>query len=90
VSSRDQETSGIPAGDLPVREEKCCMARVLLTGSPGGVGRAAHPVLEAAGLAVEPFDLTDGQDLRDEAAVRRAMQGCEAAIYTRSGESVAV
>jgi nucleoside-diphosphate-sugar epimerase len=57
------------------------MAKVLLTGSSGGVGRAARPVLEAAGWAVEPFDLADGQDLRDEAAVLRAMQGCQAVIH---------
>lgn len=57
------------------------MAKVLLTGSSGGVGRAIRPVLEAAGWAVEPFDLTGGQDLRDEAAVRRAMQGCEAVVH---------
>lgn len=57
------------------------MARVLLTGSAGGVGRAAAPVLEAAGWTVEPFDLTDGRDLRDEAAVLRAMQGCEAVVH---------
>lgn len=57
------------------------MARVLLTGSSGGVGRAARPVLEAAGWAVEPFDLADGQDLRDEAAVLRAMTGCEAVVH---------
>ena len=57
------------------------MARVLLTGSSGGVGRAARPVLEAAGWAVEPFDLAGGQDLRDEAAVRRAMVGCEAVVH---------
>lgn len=57
------------------------MARVLLTGSSGGVGRAARPVLEAAGWAVELFDLTDGEDLRDETAVLRAMQGCEAVVH---------
>jgi len=57
------------------------MARVLLTGSSGGVGLAARPVLEAAGWAVEPFDLADGRDLRDEAAVRHAMQGCEAVVH---------
>jgi nucleoside-diphosphate-sugar epimerase len=38
-------------------------------------------VLEAAGWNVEPFDLTDGQDLRDEAAVVRAVQGCEAVVH---------
>ncbi|HEV2376475.1 MAG TPA: NAD(P)-dependent oxidoreductase [Streptosporangiaceae bacterium] len=57
------------------------MARVLLTGSSGGVGRAARPVLEAAGWVVEPFDLTDGKDLCDEAAVLGAMTGCEAVVH---------
>lgn len=57
------------------------MARVLLTGSAGGVGRAARPMLAAAGWTVELFDLTDGKDLRDEAAVLRAMQGCEAVVH---------
>jgi nucleoside-diphosphate-sugar epimerase len=57
------------------------MTRVLLTGSSGGVGQAARPVLEAAGWAVEPFDLTDGQDVRDEAAVLRAMRGCQAVVH---------
>ena len=57
------------------------MPRVLLTGSAGRVGQAARPVLEAAGWAVEPFDLADGQDLRDEAAVLRATQGCEAVVH---------
>lgn len=36
--------------------------RVLLTGSSGGVGRAARPVLEAA-RGVRPLDLADGADL---------------------------
>jgi hypothetical protein len=38
-------------------------------------------VLEAAGWSVEPFDLTDGQDLLDEAAVARAVQGCAAVVH---------
>jgi UDP-glucose 4-epimerase len=50
------------------------MAKVLLTGSSGGVGRATRPVLAAAGWAVEPFDLTDGNDLRDQAAVLHATE----------------
>jgi UDP-glucose 4-epimerase len=57
------------------------VAKVLLTGSSGGVGQAARPVLEAAGWAVEPFDLTDGKDLRDEAAVLDAMTGCTAVVH---------
>ena len=55
--------------------------RVLLTGSAGGVGRVTRPVLEAAGWTVEPFDLADGHDLRDEAAVLSAMHGCDAVVH---------
>lgn len=75
-----QRRGGAPAIFL-LSGDNCRMARVLLTGSSGGVGRAARPVLEAAGWAVEPFDLVDGQDLRDEAAVLRAMKGCEAVVH---------
>lgn len=57
------------------------VARVLLTGSAGGVGRATRPVLEAAGWTVEPFDLADGHDLGDEEAVLSAMRGCEAVVH---------
>lgn len=57
------------------------MPRVLLTGSSGGVGRATRPALEAAGWTVQPFDLADGGDLRDPAAVLDATQGCEAVIH---------
>jgi UDP-glucose 4-epimerase len=57
------------------------VARVFLTGSSGGLGRATRPVLEAAGWVVEPFDLADGSDLRDGAAVLRAMRGCEAVVH---------
>lgn len=57
------------------------MAKVLLTGSSGGVGRVTRPVLETAGWTVEPFDLVDGNDLRDEAAVLAAMAGCEAVVH---------
>lgn len=57
------------------------MARVLLTGSSGGVGRATRPALEAAGWVVEPFDLADGNDLRDEEAVLCAMKGCRAVVH---------
>jgi UDP-glucose 4-epimerase len=57
------------------------MAKVLLTGSAGGVGRATRPVLEAAGWTVEPFDLANGDDLRDEAAVLAAVEGCSAVVH---------
>jgi UDP-glucose 4-epimerase len=54
---------------------------VLLTGSSGGVGRATQPVLAARGWTVRPFDAVDGCDLRDEAAVRAAMRGCDAVVH---------
>ena len=57
------------------------MAKVLLTGSSGGVGRAARPVLEAAGCSVSPFDLAEGLDLRDFGAVLEAMHGCEVVVH---------
>jgi nucleoside-diphosphate-sugar epimerase len=57
------------------------MPRVLLTGSSGGVGRAARPALEAAGWTVEPFDIADGSDLRDAQAVLDATRGCDAVVH---------
>ncbi|MGB6455389.1 MAG: NAD(P)-dependent oxidoreductase [Streptosporangiaceae bacterium] len=57
------------------------MPRVLLTGSSGGVGRVAGPALTAAGWLVRPFDLADGQDLRDPRAVFDAMAGCDAVVH---------
>ena len=57
------------------------MPVVLLTGSSGGVGRATQPVLAARGWTVRPFDAVDGCDLRDEAAVRAAMRGCDAVVH---------
>jgi UDP-glucose 4-epimerase len=57
------------------------MAQVLLTGSSGQVGRVVRPVLEQAGWTVRSFDLAEGQDLRDEVAVREAMRGCAAVVH---------
>jgi UDP-glucose 4-epimerase len=57
------------------------MARVLLTGSSGGVGRATLPALAASGWTVRCFDIADGQDLRDETAVRNAVTGCDAVVH---------
>jgi len=57
------------------------MVQVLLTGSAGGVGRAAQSVLEAEGWTVRPFDLTEGFDLRDAGSVLDAMRGCDAAVH---------
>jgi UDP-glucose 4-epimerase len=59
----------------------CWMPRVLLTGSAGAVGRVARSALQTAGWEVQPFDLADGQDLRDPRAVFDAMAGCEAVVH---------
>jgi UDP-glucose 4-epimerase len=57
------------------------MPRVLLTGSSGLVGRPARSALTAAGFQVRPFDLADGQDLRDPGAVLDAAAGCDAVVH---------
>jgi UDP-glucose 4-epimerase len=57
------------------------MALVLLTGSSGRVGRAALPALESAGWTVRCFDIAEGQDLRDEASVRKAVTDCDAIVH---------
>jgi UDP-glucose 4-epimerase len=57
------------------------MRTVLLTGSSGGVGRAVVPVLRAAGWSVRTFDLAEGLDVRDPAAVLRNAQGCDAVVH---------
>jgi len=57
------------------------MRAVLLTGSDGQVGRAVAPALEARGWVVRPFDLANGDDLRDETAVLDAARGCDAIVH---------
>lgn len=57
------------------------MPGVLLSGSAGGVGRAISTHLAEDGRTVHPFDLVNGQDLRDELAVLEAMEGCAAVVH---------
>jgi UDP-glucose 4-epimerase len=57
------------------------MPEVLLTGSSGEVGRVALGALESAGWTVRRFDITDGNDLLDEAAVLQASAGCDAIVH---------
>jgi UDP-glucose 4-epimerase len=53
----------------------------LLTGASGRVGRAATRRIEAERWDVRPFDLLTGGDLRDEAAVFEAVEGCDAIVH---------
>jgi nucleoside-diphosphate-sugar epimerase len=57
------------------------MPRVLVTGSSGLIGRPVVSLLEAGGWSVQRFDLMDGDDLRDAAAVRTAAEGCDAIVH---------
>jgi nucleoside-diphosphate-sugar epimerase len=54
---------------------------VLLTGACGVIGRATAPRLQRDGWDVRPFDLVDGDDLRDPVAVRDAAAGCRAIVH---------
>lgn len=66
---------------MPLIDEDGTVKNVLLTGSQGGVGTAVLPVLESAGWTVQPFDLSNGQNLLDEKSVLRAVEGCEAIVH---------
>ena len=57
------------------------MRTVLVTGSEGLVGRAAAARLEAEGWSVRGFDISAGDDLRDERAVLAAVGGCDAVVH---------
>ena len=54
---------------------------VLLTGAGGLIGRAVATRLERDGWRIQPFDLVDGQDLRDLDAVREAATGCDVVVH---------
>ena len=54
---------------------------VLLTGSSGQVGRATLRLLKAEGWSVRPFDVAEGDDLRDASAVIAAAAGADAVIH---------
>jgi UDP-glucose 4-epimerase len=56
--------------------------QVLVTGSRGRVGAVAAAALRRAGHTAVGFDAADGGgDIRDPAAVRRAVQGCQAVVH---------
>jgi len=54
---------------------------ILLTGAEGQVGRSARLALEETGWSVRPFDLVNGQDLRDQTDVLNAMAGCDVVVH---------
>jgi nucleoside-diphosphate-sugar epimerase len=54
---------------------------VLVTGAAGKVGGAVTTELAASGHEVRSFDLAFGHDLRNEADVFAAMQGCDAVVH---------
>lgn len=54
---------------------------VLVTGHRGRLGAAIARTLEAAGYEVRGFDLADGGDVRDSAAVERAARGVSAVVH---------
>jgi UDP-glucose 4-epimerase len=55
--------------------------RILVTGHRGNVGAPVAAWLRELGHEVTGFDLADGQDLLDLAAVREATAGCDAVVH---------
>lgn len=53
----------------------------LVTGASGQVGRRISSRLLEHGWRVRRFDLSEGDDLRDERAVREAAEGCEVLVH---------
>jgi len=57
------------------------VVRVLVTGHLGNIGRVVAEHLERCGHAVAGFDLVEGADLLDLAAVKRAAAGAAAIVH---------
>jgi nucleoside-diphosphate-sugar epimerase len=57
------------------------MSRVLVTGGRGRLGSRIDAALREAGHEVSTFDLADGQDIEDAAAVVAAAEGVEAIVH---------
>jgi UDP-glucose 4-epimerase len=55
--------------------------QVLVTGSRGRIGAVVAAVLRHRGHTVTGFDATAGDEIRDLAAVRRAVHGCQAVVH---------
>ena len=64
--------------------------RLLVTGSSGLVGEVLARGFSKKGIHVVPFDLRAGRaDIRDAAAVREAMRGCDGVIHLAAVSRVA-
>jgi nucleoside-diphosphate-sugar epimerase len=55
--------------------------RVFLTGSSGRIGSVVKRQLKAEGSEVVEFDVKEGDDMLDAAAVEKAMSGCDAVAH---------
>jgi nucleoside-diphosphate-sugar epimerase len=58
-----------------------CVRTALVTGSSGQVGRRLLDRFKQEGWETHGFDLKTGDDLRDEAAVLAAVDGCEVVVH---------
>ena len=59
--------------------------RLLVTGSSGLIGAATVLHLRAEGHDVATFDIADGHDILDPAAVTAAAAGCDAIVHAAGG-----
>jgi len=51
--------------------------RIFLTGSNGRIGSVVERIFTEAGHEVVGYDIADGHDIMDTAAVHKAMEGCD-------------
>jgi UDP-glucose 4-epimerase len=51
--------------------------RIFLTGSNGRIGSVVERIFTEAGHEVVGYDIADGHDIMDPAAVHKAMEGCD-------------
>lgn len=66
---------------LPSITATIASVQVLVTGHRGKIGTTVAEQLRRSGHTVVGFDVADGDDLRDLAAVTRATAGCEAVVH---------